>query len=176
MLRSRGRGTPSSLGSNTSDGVGGDRALLQTALVTSLVAIGLDQRYGYVGLALTLLVACKSVPVAVLVAVLHVAVVVVVGHPDADSVPAVAAGLLGGMLITPWALSAALTWMIVGTASALTFIELNISLWYMLIPMSAISILLAALVFVAHRPIKRAARKLDSPPTYNEAVNYDMFV
>ena len=176
MLRTRRRGTPSSPGSNASDGVGGDRNLLQTAILTSLVAVGLDHRYGYIGLALTLLVACRSLPIAVLVAVLHIAVVVLALNPSTDSVPSVAAGLLGGMLITPWALSAALTWAIVGTASALTLIELKLSLWYMLIPMSVVSLVLVAMVFLAHRPTKRAARKEDSPSTFSDPVDYDMFV
>ena len=99
----------------------------------------MDYRLGYVGLGLTLVAARFSYYAAFVVAALHVAVVLAYGGVDLGTLPTVLAGLLGGMLITPWAVSAALTWVIVAVASTVTLFELEVSLWYALIPLAVIS-------------------------------------
>ena len=122
-------------------GVGGRGALLQTAVTTSLAAAALGSRVAAVGFGATLVVACFDTSVALLAAIIHF-VVVVAYTPDISSLPAIAAGLLGGMLLTPWALSAVLTWAIVVVASVVTAFELGASLWFALIPVSVVSVLL----------------------------------
>ena len=99
----------------------------------------MDYRLGYVGLGLTLVAARFSYYAAFVVAALHVAVVLAYGGVHLGTLPTVLAGLLGGMLITPWAVSAALTWVIVAVASTVTLFELEVSLWYALIPLAIIS-------------------------------------
>ena len=111
--------------------------------MTSLAAAWLDSRLGYVGLGLTLVAARFSYYAAFVVAVVHVAVVLAYGGADWGELPTVAAGLLGGMLITPWAASAALTWVIVAVASTVTLFELDVSLWFALIPLAIISTVLS---------------------------------
>ena len=134
-----GSGASNSARANARNGLGGGSPLLQTAIVTSLAAAGLDSRFGYVGLGLTVVAAVFSRPLAFVLATLHLAEVIANGGADVSAIPTVAAGLVSGMLVTPWAVSAALTWVIVAAASVITLFELEVSLWFALIPLAIIS-------------------------------------
>tara|TARA_B100000963_G_scaffold220017_1_gene191768 strand:- start:584 stop:1042 length:459 start_codon:yes stop_codon:yes gene_type:complete len=131
-----------------------------------LAAAALDSRLAAVGLVVTLLAACVDTSVAVVAAIIHVAVVVALG-PDSSNLPAIAAGLLGGMLLTPWALSATLTWAIVVVASVVTAFELGASLWYALIPVGLVSVLLGIITYGLWKRVRQehAVPKRDALPT-----------
>ena len=134
--------------------------------MTSLAAAGLDSRLGYLGLGLTLVAAIFSRPLAFVLAALHLVAVIAYGDADISALPSVAAGLLSGMLVTPWAVSAALTWVIVAVASVITLFELKVSLWFALIPLALISTALSVGGIVV-------ARWQQNCPKYEEVVNYD---
>ena len=133
-------------------------------MTTTLAAGALDSRLAAVGLAVTLVAACKNTAVALFAAALHLAVVIAL-VPNAPDLPVVSAGLLGGMLLTPWAISAVLTWSIVVVASVLTAYELGASLWFALIPVVVVSLLLSVITYGLHtrKAFDGTKLKLDDP-------------
>lgn len=134
------------IGADVNHGMGGGSALLQAAVTTTLAAGALDTRFAAAGLVATLLVACKNPAVALFVAIIHLTTVIAL-VPNASDLPVISVGLLGGMLLTPWAVSAVLTWSVAVVASVITVYELGVSLWFSLIPVGLVSILLAVTTY-----------------------------
>lgn len=154
-------------------------------MTTTLAAGALDSRLAAVGLVVTVGTAVKNPSVALFVAAVHLAVVIAL-VPNASDLPVVSAGLLGGMLLTPWAISAVLTWSIVVVASVLTAYELGASLWFAVIPVVVVSAMLSVITYSLHRrsfdTVQQKRKDLEAPPpsparlTRRKEALSDMFV